>query len=357
MGVMATGFNLLLDRLFNLVETKEAERDEMQDSIMKLLEEVSDASTGDLTVEAHVSENMTGAIADSFNHMIYQLRQIVQNVQEATLHVSSSANQIQHTAEQLADGTTLQSEQILDSAAALDQMAVSIQQVSENASLSATVANQSLHSAKQGSLAVQNTIQAMHRMRDKVQEIATRIKSLGERSQEIGEIVNLIAEIADRTSVLALNASIEASLAGDAGQGFAVVAQEVERLAVRASDATKQIHDLVDAIQGETSEAIIAMEESTSEVGRGSNVADQAGQALKEIESVSSRLADLIQSMSLASTQQARGSENLSKAMSEISDITQQTSSGTKQTAISINQLARLADELRESVRTFKLPI
>jgi twitching motility protein PilJ len=194
-------------------------------------------------------------------------------------------------------------------------------------------------------------------MRDKVQEIATRIKSLGERSQEIGEIVNLIAEIADRTSVLALNASIEASLAGDAGQGFAVVAQEVERLAVRASDATKQIHDLVDAIQGETSEAIIAMEESTSEVGRGSNVADQAGQALKEIESVSSRLADLIQSISLASTQQARGSENLSKAMSEISDITQQTSSGTKQTAISINQLARLADELRESVRTFKLPI
>jgi twitching motility protein PilJ len=357
MGVMATGFNLLLDRLFNLVETKEAERDEMQDSIMKLLEEVSDASTGDLTVEAHVSENMTGAIADSFNHMIYQLRQIVQNVQEATLHVSSSANQIQHNAEQLADGTTLQSEQILDSAAALDQMAVSIQQVSENASLSATVANQSLHSAKQGSLAVQNTIQAMHRMRDKVQEIATRIKSLGERSQEIGEIVNLIAEIADRTSVLALNASIEASLAGDAGQGFAVVAQEVERLAVRASDATKQIHDLVDAIQGETSEAIIAMEESTSEVGRGSNVADQAGQALKEIESVSSRLADLIQSISLASTQQARGSENLSKAMSEISDITQQTSSGTKQTAISINQLARLADELRESVRTFKLPI
>ena len=356
MGVMATGFNLLLDRLLYLVESKEAERDEMQDSIMKLLEEVSDAATGDLTVEAHVSENMTGAIADSFNHMIYQLRQIVVNVQQATWHVSSSANQIQHHAEKLAEGSTTQAEQILDSAAALDEMAVSIQQVSENATLSASVADQSLHSAKQGANAVQNTIKAMERMRDKVKETSDRIKALGERSQEIGEIVTLIAELADRTSVLALNASIEASLAGDAGQGFAVVAQEVDRLAVRASESTKQIHDLVDAIQGETAQAITAMEESTVEVGRGAVVADQAGQALREIENVSSRLAELIQSISLAATQQARGSESLSRTMSEISGITQTTSVGTRDTAEAINQLALLADELRESVRTFKVP-
>lgn len=356
LGRMALGLNSLLDRLFELVETKEAERDDMQNSIMKLLEEVSDAATGDLTVEANVTEDMTGAIADSFNHMIYQLRQIVSNVQVATLHVNSSANQIQKNAERLAEGSTTQAEQILDSAAALDEMAVSIQQVSENASLSATVADHSLTSAKRGSSAVQNTIQAMNRMRDQVQETANRIKSLGERSQEIGEIVSLIAEIADRTSVLALNASIEAALAGDAGQGFAIVAHEVERLAERASDATKQIYDLVDTIQGETQEAMVAMEASTSEVVNGSQVADQAGQALREIESVSTRLADLIQSISLAATQQARGSENLSKAMSEISDITQQTASGTKQTAQSINQLADLADGLRESVRTFKIP-
>jgi twitching motility protein PilJ len=273
------------------------------------------------------------------------------------MHVSSSANQIQQNSEALAEGSATQAEQILDSASSLDEMAVSIQQVSENASLSATVAEQSLNSAKKGSMAVQNTIQAMDRMKYQVQEIAKRIKSLGERSQEIGEIVNLIAEIADRTSVLALNASIEASLAGDAGRGFAIVAHEVERLAVRASDATKQINDLVDAIQDETHEAMIAMEESTSEVGHGSNVADQAGQALREIESVSARLADLIQSISLASTQQARGSENLSKAMNEISDITQKTTSVTKQTALSINELARLADELRESVSIFKIPV
>ena len=357
MGVMASGFNLLLDRLLYLVESKESERDEMQDSIMKLLEEVSDAATGDLTVEAYVSENMTGAIADSFNHMIYQLRQIVVTVQQSTWQVSSSANQIQQNAEKLAAGSTTQAEQILDSAAALDEMAVSIQQVSENAALSASVADQSLYSAKQGSTAVQNTIQAMERMRDKVKQTSDRIKSLGERSQEIGEIVTLIAELADRTSVLALNASIEASLAGDAGQGFAVVAQEVDRLAVRASEATKQIHDLVDAIQGETSQAITAMEESTLEVGRGAVVADQAGQALREIENVSSRLAELIQSISLAATQQARGSEGLSRTMSEISSITQTNSIGTKETSEAINQLALLADELRDSVRTFKVPV
>jgi twitching motility protein PilJ len=244
----------------------------------------------------------------------------------------------------------------VDSAAALDEMAVSIQQVSENASLSAMVADQALANAKQGALAVQNTVDAMHRMRDQVQETSARIQSLDQRSQEISEIVQLIADIADRTGVLALNASIEASLAGEAGQGFAIVAHEVERLAERATDATKLINDLVDSIQSETHEAMAAMVSSTREVSEGSRVADQAGQALSEIESVSTRLADLIQSISLAAMQQARGSESLSRAMSEISEVTQDTASGTKQAAESISQLAMLADELRGSVSTFKLP-
>ncbi len=236
-GTMAAGFNSLLDRLVHLVKTTEADRDNMQESIMKLLGEVSDVATGDLTVEAEVTEDMTGAIADSFNHMIYQLRQIVTNVQEATQHVSASASEVQTTAERLATGSISQAEQIVDSAAALDEMTVSIQQVSENATLSASVAEQALANAKQGAAAVQNTIQAMHRMRDEVQETATRIRSLGERSRAIGNIVQLIADIADRTGVLALNASIEAALAGEAGQGFAIVAHEVERLAERATEA------------------------------------------------------------------------------------------------------------------------
>jgi methyl-accepting chemotaxis protein len=356
LGAMANEFNALLDRMVSLVETTEADRDNMQESIMRLLAEVSDVAKGDLTVAAVVTEDMTGAIADSFNHMIGQLRQLVTSVRDATLQVSASASQIQNTAEQLAEGSISQAEQIVDSAAALDEMAVSIQQVSENASLSATVADQALANAKQGTLAVQNTVEAMHRMRDQVQETSARIQSLGQRSQEISEIVQLIADIADRTGVLALNASIEASLAGEAGQGFAIVAHEVERLAERATDATKQINDLVDSIQSETHEAMMAMVSSTREVAEGSRVADQAGQALREIESVSTRLADLIQSISLAATQQARGSESLSRAMSEISEVTQDTASGTKQAAESISQLAMLADELRGSVSTFKLP-
>ena len=355
LGSMAHSLNEMLDRTLSLIQSQD-ERDSIQESIMKLLDEVSDVAKGDLTVEAEVTEDITGAIADSFNHMIYQLRSIVNNVQNATLEVGSSASLIQATAEQLAEGSSAQAEQIIDSTAALDEMAVSIQQVSENASLSSSVAEQALDNAKQGAHAVQNTIQGMQRIRSQVQETAKRIKRLGERSQEISEIVQLIGDIADRTSILALNASIQAARAGEAGRSFAVVAEEVERLAERSTNATKQIASLVNTIQSETNEAVIAMEESTHEVVQGSQVADKAGQALTEIESVSSRLAGLIQSITLAATQQARGSDNLSKAMNEISQVTQHTASGTKQTANDINQLALLAEDLRNSVSTFKTP-
>jgi twitching motility protein PilJ len=355
LGQMATSLNSMLDNTLSLVQSQ-GERDALQGSIMKLLEEVSGVAEGDLTAEADVTEDMTGAIADSFNYMIHQLRKLVENVQESTLHVTNSANEIRVTAENLAEGSTSQAGQIVDSSAALDEMAVSIQQVSENAALSATVAEQALANAKQGSSAVQNTIEGMNRIRSQVQETAKRIKRLGERSQEVGEIVQLIGDIADRTSILALNASIQAARAGEAGRSFVVVAEEVERLAERSANATKQIAGLVNTIQSETNEAVTAMEESTREVVQGSRVADQAGQALGEIESVSNRLAELIQSISMASSQQARGSENLSNAMSEISDVTQQTADGTKQAALAISNLATLADELRDSVSTFKLP-
>jgi twitching motility protein PilJ len=299
---------------------------------------------------------MTGAIADSFNNMLHQLRTLITRVQDATLQVSSSANEIQTTAEHLAHGSITQAEQITESSAALDEMAVSIQQVSENASLSANVAKQALKNAKRGTTAVKNTIWAMQRMRDQVQATTGRLHSLGTHSQEIGEIVRLIADIADRTSVLALNAAIEAALAGEAGQGFAVVAQEVERLAERSAEATRQITRLVSSIQAETTEAVTAMEESAHEAINGSQIADQAGQALGEIESVSTRLAELIQSISQAAAQQARGSENLSKAMGGIAEVTQQTAAGTKQAATSISDLAVLADDLRNSVSMFRLP-
>lgn len=355
LGELASSLNIMLDNILTLIQSQE-ERDAIQESIKELLEEVAAIADGDLTIEAKVKDDITGSIADSFNFMIQQLRDIIRNVQDATLQVSSSANEIQTTAEHLAQGSESQASQILDTTAAIDEMAVSIQQVSENAALSATVGEQAKVNSQQGAKAVQDTIAGMNKIRNQVQETSKRIKRLGESSQEIGDIVQLIGDIADRTSILALNASIQAAMAGEAGRGFAVVAEEVERLAERSTNATKQIDGLIKTIQSEVGEAVTAMEVTTEEVVGGSQVADQAGRALVEIEGVSNRLSELIQSISLSAKQQARGSEALAGSMNEIADVTQQTAAGTKQAAVSINNLAHLADELRASLSTFKLP-
>lgn len=355
LGAVAASLNKTLDKTAALVQSQD-EKAEIQRSIMKLLDEVSGVADGDLTKEAEVSADVTGAIADSFNFMIDQLRKIIGNVQQATQQVSTAANQIYSSAESLVDGSQDQTKQIVHTSAAIDEIAVSIQQVSENAVTSTAVAQQALVTAKQGNMAVRNTIEGMNKIREQAQETAKRIKRLGETSQEIGQIVQLIDDIADRTSILALNASIQAAAAGEAGRGFAVVAEEVERLAVRSTEATKKISTLVKAIQGETNEAVSAMEKNIQEVVSGSKVANQAGQSLNEIEGVSMKLAELIQSISQASKQQAKGSEALTRSMGNISQITQQTAVGTKKTAESVNSLAKLADELRGSVSAFKLP-
>ncbi|MDH3346839.1 MAG: HAMP domain-containing methyl-accepting chemotaxis protein [Desulfobulbaceae bacterium] len=355
LGHVADSLNTMLDNTMALIQSRE-ERDVIQNSIMRLLEDVAGLADGDLTVDAEVTADVTGAIADSYNFMIEQLRDIISNVQDATLQVSSSANEIQTTAEHLAQGSESQAMQITDTSAAIDEMAVSIQQVSENAATSTQVGEQSKANAAQGTKAVQDTIEGMNRIREQVQETSKRIKRLGESSQEIGEITQLISDIADRTSILALNASIQAAMAGDAGRGFAVVAEEVERLAERSTNATKQIDSLVKTIQSETNEAMTAMETTTNEVVEGTKLTDQAGKALWEIDAVSGRLAELIQSISLAAKQQARGSEALSASMVDIAEVTQQTAAGTKQAAVSINNLAVLADSLRGSLSRFKLP-
>ncbi len=348
-------FKNMLDNTLSLVQSQD-ERNDIQRSIVKLLDEIGDVANGDLTIEAEVTTDATGAIADSFNYMISELRKVINNVKDATLQVSSSATEIQATTEHLANGSEEQSMQIMETSSAIEEMTVSIQQVSENAVLSATVADQARANAKQGTEAVQNNITAMSRIREQVQETSKRIKRLGERSQEIGEIIQLIDDIADRTSMLALNASIQAAMAGEAGRGFAVVAEEVERLADRSTNATKQISTLIKSIQSETNEAVAAMEETTREVVEGSDLANEAGQALTEIETVSNRLAELIQQISQASNQQARGSEAIAKSMTTISDVTQQVAAGSKQATISVGGLVSLADKLRSSVITFKLP-
>ncbi|MEZ4511753.1 MAG: nitrate- and nitrite sensing domain-containing protein [Chloroflexota bacterium] len=355
LGQMAQGLNSMLDNTLTLIETRE-DRNRIEAAIMKLIDEVAGVAEGDLTVEAEVTTDMTGAIADSFNFMIGQLRQIITAVQETSLHVSSSANEIQTTAEHLAYGSESQAAQIIDTSAAIDEMTVSIQQVSENASLSATVGEQASVNAQRGTRAVQNTIAGMNRIRAQVQETARRIEQLGESSRQINEFVKLISGISNRTSILALNASIQAARAGVSGSGFAVVAEEVERLAERSTEATRQIVALTRSIQQETHAAVTSMSLAIREVDNGASLANEAGGTLREIEDVSNQLSGLIQSISLAAKQQARGSEAIALAMSDIADVTQQTAAGTKQAAVSINNLAQLANELRSSVSTFRLP-
>lgn len=355
LGTVAMSLNAMCDNTLSLIQTRD-ERDQIQLAVQRLKEEVAIIASGDLTQEAEVTDDLTGGIAESINNMIDQLRTIIGNIHEAATQVTTSATDIRKTTDEVSRGAEQQSSRIAETSASVEEMAQSIQQVSQHTEQSANVANKARENAVQGTQAVRNTIQGMERIRDQVQENAKRIKRLGETSQEVGEIVQLISDIADRTSILALNASIQAAMAGDAGKGFAVVAEEVERLAERANQSTKQIESLIKAIQGETSEAIAAMEACTMEVVTGSKLATEAGQALDEIDAVSKDLAELMRSMSQETRQQAQGAVEVTKAVSEISHVTRQTASETKHAAESANNLAELADALQESVTAFRLP-
>jgi len=336
--------------------TAEAQTQRNQDAIMRLLNEMGDLADGDLTVEATVSEDVTGAIADSINFTTDALRTLVTSINEASVQVSSASQETQATAMHLAEASDHQAQQITGASTAINEMAVSIEEVSQNAGESAEVARRSVQTARTGSETVQDTIKGMDTIREQIQETSKRIKRLGESSQEIGDIVELINDIADQTNILALNAAIQAAMAGEQGRGFAVVADEVQRLAERSSHATKQIEALVKTIQTDTNEAVISMEQSTANVVSGAKLAEDAGQALDEIEGVSNQLADLINNISETAHQQAGAASNISETMNVIQEITTQTSAGTNETATSIGNLAELANELRKSVSGFKLP-
>lgn len=352
---LGKSFQRMIDRLRLLVETKET-RDLLQQSILKLSKEVSEVAAGDLSVQAEVSAEMTGAIAEAFNSMTKNFRSLIKQVKDVTFQVGTSANAINDTTEQLARGSEAQSSQISRTTSAISNMAFQIQEVSENAALSAQVAGDSLGNARYGTKAVQDNINAMNSIRKQVQETAKRIKKLGERSQEISQIVQLIEDLSDRTSLLALNASLQASAAGEAGRGFAVVAEEVERLAERSNRLTQQIAALTQTIQMETKDVVASMEETIHEVVVGSTLADKAGQALVEIEQVSTRLAELIRSISDSSRQQAQTSEDISQAMANISKVTELVQTGAQRAAGSVKMLVELSNELRGSVAPFKLP-
>jgi len=336
---------------------EQAEQNERnQTAILQLLDELADLAEGDLTVHASVTENFTGAIADSINYAIDQMRALVSNINRLSVRVARAAEETQGTAKNLARASENQAREISAASAAINDMAVSIDHVSSNAAESAAVADRAVAIASKGSEVVQATIGGMDNIRGQIQETAKRIKRLGESSQEIGDIVSLINDIADQTNILSLNAAIQASMAGDAGRGFAVVADEVQRLAERSSAATKQIAALVKTIQTDTNEAVISMEQTTAEVVNGAKRAQDAGVALEEIESVSNSLAELIQNISNAARQQAASAGHVSNTMSVIQEITSQTAHSTEATAHSIGALASMAKEMRTSVEGFKLP-
>lgn len=335
-------------------EAKQA-NDQNQAAILRLMNELQEVADGDLTVQATVSEDITGAIADSVNYTVEELRGLVGRVTNTAEQVTSASTQAQNISTELLEASQKQSRDIQETSQAVLDMAVQITDVSKSANESAEVARQSVTAAEEGSRAVENAIKGMNEIREQIQETSKRIKRLGESSQEIGEITELISDITEQTNVLALNAAIQAASAGEAGRGFSVVAEEVQRLAERSGEATKQIGALVRTIQTDTHDAVAAMEKSTQGVVEGAKLSDAAGAALSDIRRVSNRLAELIQGISSATEQQATSANGVAQNIQGILTVTEQTQEGTQQTAHSIRELSKLAEELKNSVSRFRV--
>ncbi len=333
----------------------EGENKRNQEAILRLLNEMGNLADGDLTVQASVTEDVTGAIADSINFTIEELRTLVRGINSATDQVTKATQETQAISNRLYEASQRQNREIQQASASVLSMAQSINEVSQTATQSARVAQQSLAAAEKGGVVVQSQIAGMNEIRTQIQDTSKRIKRLGESSMEIGEIVELISDITEQTNVLALNAAIQAASAGEAGRGFTVVAEEVQRLAERSGEATKQIEAIVKTIQADTQDAVAAMEKSTVGVVEGTKLSDAAGQALTEIQKVSRDLADLIARISAQTQMQSTSVTDVTRGMQGILKITEETTEGTKQTNVSIGQLTKLAAELRSSVAGFKV--
>jgi twitching motility protein PilJ len=337
-------------------EAQRRESDRNQQAILRLLDELSSLADGDLTVQATVTEDITGAIADSINYAVDALRGLVTTINASAIQLDSATRQTQALSAHLAKASGAQSKQIASATESAASMAGSVEEVSGNAERAADVARHSVEVAHKGGDAVRRTIDGMNTIRETIQETSKRIKRLGESSQEIGNIVELINDIAEQTNILALNASIQSSMAGEAGRGFAVVADEVQRLAERAANATKQIEVLVRTIQTDTNEAVVSMERSTTDVVGGALLAENAGAALEEIEQVSNQIASLVQNISGSARQQTGAAQNIARNMQVLKEISAQTAESTHATSVAIAKLAELSAGLRKSATGFRLP-
>ena len=354
--IATLGDNLqdMTSQLKGTVQT-EADINRMQGQIMNMLSTVSAAADGNLTVEAEVTADALGSLADAFNMMVASLASLVQQVRDSASDTSLATNEILGSSDQMQRGAEEQQNHINNITSAVDEIAVSMQQVANNAEAAARASQKATEAAQKGEKSVEETIRGMHRIRNTVQVTSKKIKSLGDRSIEINEIITTIDDIARQTTILALNAAIEAARAGEHGRGFGVVAEEVRKLAERSSKATQDIADLIKGIQAETNEAVRTMEEGTREVEEGTRLADAAGSSLKEIDKSVDQVANLIQEISLAAKQQARGTDGVVRSMETISDLTNLYGEGVRKTTTTIQQLAMLSDRLTEAIGNFKI--
>ena len=353
-GFIAQNMNRTAEKISKAVFNQEAQEN-LQRSVTDFLTIVSQIARGDLTLRGKVTNDALGNVVDSVNYMLDNFTKVLERVRKGALDVSSSSNEILVASEQMLNGAVQQDQEITNTSSAVEELTVSMKQVSNNAEASAEAARRALDAAEQGNRAVRDTLDGMQRIRASVQATAKKIKSLGDRSLEISEIISVINDITEQTNLLALNAAIEAARAGEAGRGFAVVADEVRKLAEHSRNATKDIAALIKAIQAETNEAVVVMEEGTKEVEVGARLADQAGKALEAISSVVRQSAELVQEISLASKQQVRGTEGVANAMQIISNITRQTSQGARQTARTVEELVKLSEQLNEALSQFRV--
>ncbi|HXZ79338.1 MAG TPA: HAMP domain-containing methyl-accepting chemotaxis protein [Terriglobales bacterium] len=353
-GLIAQNWNRVADKMSRAGRDQGAQ-DSLQRSVTEFLTIVSQIARGDLTLRGKVTNDALGNVVDSVNYMLDNFCRVLERVRKGAVDVQSSASEILVSAEDMASGASQQDQEITNTSSAVEELTVSMKQVSNNAEASAEAARRALDAAEQGNRSVRDTLDGMQRIRASVQATAKKIKSLGDRSLEISEIVNVINDITEQTNLLALNAAIEAARAGEAGRGFAVVADEVRKLAEHSRSATKDIAGLIKAIQAETNEAVVVMEDGTREVEVGAKLADQAGKALEAISSVVRQSAELVQEISLASKQQVRGTEGVANAMQIISSITRQTSQGARQTTHTVERMVKLSEQLNEALFQFKI--